>query len=135
MWLMQDTLVRSTHQVAECFLFSDTTHCPPQALLSDFNPSTALVAFPVIDLSPVYGYCWYAGLFKAMFSTKQIISWYTYNFVLHKPIDLCNNKTGLLINQTLYSVFPSDAYLSNTTYMSMKSIFVILSLTRFCSQV
>ena len=90
MWLMQDTLIRSTHKVADRFLASDTTHCPPQARLSDFNPSTALFAFPSPGAFPVCGYFWYAGLFKAMFSTRQTIPLYIYNWVyvvLNESID------------------------------------------------
>lgn len=77
--------------------------------------------------------CWFVQSY--VFYKTNHIYWYIYNFVLHKPIDLRNNQTGILINQTLNSVIPSDAYLSNTTYKSMKSIFVILPLTRLCSQV
>lgn len=39
---------RFTHQVAVRLLFSEMTHCSPDQLSSDFNPSTALLASVIV---------------------------------------------------------------------------------------
>lgn len=70
MWWILEMLSRFTHQVAVCFFSSDITHCPAQTLRFDLNPSTALLAWMICTPPkfPVYGYCWYAGLFFAILS-------------------------------------------------------------------
>ena len=52
-WCMLEMLIRFTHQVAVCLAFAETTHCFPQILRSDFNPSTALLASVKSNESPV----------------------------------------------------------------------------------
>ena len=77
-------LVRFTHQVAVCLLFSEITHCPPCQLRSDLRPSTALLASVYLLSRFLYGKSWCAGLFCATLSKDRCkqgwITMYQYNF-------------------------------------------------------
>ena len=72
---MLTMLFKFTHQVAVCCSLSETTHCPPQILRFDFNPSTALLAWiNSVWTGPVgvgYGCCWYVCFLSARFSVNK----------------------------------------------------------------
>ena len=91
MWWMLRILVKFTHQVAVRCEFSLIVHSPPCQLRFDFCPSTALPACLKLSWRSENGYCWYAGLLRAIFSVNQLTTKNIFRSSIHNIfIRYCN---------------------------------------------